>query len=172
MPFFFASLFDFLGSKKTPFEKNEAYLNSIIKTSIKQLTNRYPLIPAGIGGGEKDGKAKKEFVAFHIHKKLNKEEARELLVEIVELFLNNINKDKKIEHFLYNKPFTHKNLEFTVFIFDHDGSDIFHPNLGLVSLTSQGTISYVTYQPGRLVKYASEEEEPYEEAYRIATQKT
>lgn len=166
-----ASFFDFFGGKMDPQKKNEKLMSGIIKTGIKQLSKRYGLIPIGIGGGEKDGKSTREYVAFHIHKKLTKEEARILIIEIVELFLHKINGSKEISHYLYDNPFTYKNLEFRVFIFDKDGSDVFHPDLGLVSLTPLGTISFVTYEPGTYANYASESEEPYEEAYSIATQK-
>jgi hypothetical protein len=171
IPIFFASVFGFFGEKMNPYEKNEKLMSQIISTSVKQLSNRYGLVQMGIGGAEKEGKSKREYVGFQIYKKLTKEEARILMVEIVELFLHNINKTKSVSHYLSDNPFTYKNLEFTVIAFNPDGSDVYQPDIGLVSLTRRGTITYVTYKPGTKSEYASEIEEPYEEAYRIATQR-
>lgn len=170
LPMFLASLFNLFCEKENPYKKNESLMNTTLETSIKQLTSRYGLIPIGRGGGIADEKSKREYVAFEIHQKLTKEEARILLVEIVELFLHNINGNSAIASFLYNSPFTFKNLEFRVFIYDKDGSDIFHPNLGLVSLTRVGTVNFVTYQQDTLCDYVLDIEEPYEEAYKIVTQ--
>lgn len=170
LPIIFASLFNFFGKEMDPYEKNAEYMNRIVNDSIKQLSKRYGLLPIGRGGAEKDSKSKSEYVAFHLHQKLTKEEARILIVEITELFLHNINNNKKITPFLYDTPFTYRNLEFAIFIYNKDGSDIFHPNIGLVSLTRRGTVNFVTYEPGTLCDYASDMEEPYEEAYKIATQ--
>jgi len=90
---------------------------------------------------------------------------------MVELFLHNINGNKEIIPYLYDNPFTYKNLEFRVFILDKDGSDIFHPNLGLVSLTQRGTVTFVTYKKGALCSRVIDIEEPYEETYKIVMKK-
>ena len=169
---FFASLFNFFGGSTDPIKKNEALMNSIVESSIKQLKSRYGLIPVGRGGGNKDDKSKREYVAFQVRHKLTKEEARVLLVEIVELFLHNINGNPNIAHYLYNNPFTYHNLEFRVFVLEKDGSDSFDPDIGLVSLTRRGTVNYVTYMPGTLSNRSSDVEESYEEAYKIVTQGT
>jgi len=168
----FASLFNFFGGKEEPYKNNEAYMNKIINRSIKQLENRYGLVPIGSGGGNIDNKSRKETVSFHLYHKLTKEEARILIIEIVELLLHNINIDKVIAPYLYNFPFTYKNIEATVFIYEKDESDLFDPNIGLISLTRRGTINYVTYLPNsKWCEYATDVEEPYEQAYKIVTQK-
>lgn len=170
VPMFLASLFSFFFGEEDPYKKNETMMNKIVERSIKQLSQRYGLSPVGRGGGIKDEKTKREYVAFRIDQKLTKDEARVLIVEIVELFLHNINNTPAISHFLYDNPFTYKNLEFRVFIYDSDGSDIFDPNLGLVTLSRIGEVKFVTYKPGELCEYASDSREPYEEAYKIVTQ--
>jgi hypothetical protein len=170
-PMLFASLFSFFGGKEDPCQKNEARMNTIINTSIKQLSTRYNLVPIGRGGGNKNNKSQLESVSFKLKQKLTKQQARILIVEIVELFLHNINNNQEIASYLYDSPFTYKNLEFRVFIDDKDGSDLYHPDLGLVSLTEGGTVSFVTYAPGTRSDYASDVEEPYEETYHIAMQR-
>lgn len=171
LPMFLASLFSFFFGEENSYKKNEAMMNKVVESSIKQLSQRYGLIPIGRGGGIKDEKSKREYVAFRVDRNLSKDEARVLIVEIVELFLHNINNNQAIENFLYNKPFTYKNLEFRVFIYNKDGSDTFDPDLGLVSLTREGTVTFVSYQYGSLCKRALDLEEPYEEVYQIATQR-
>ena len=168
IPIFFAGFFSFFGGEELAYKKDEAKMNAIVNHSIKQLSKRYKVIPIGRGGGNEDNKSRSEYVAFQLYEKLSKDEARVLIIEIVELFLCNINSNKEIAPYLYNIPFTYENLEFRVFLYDKDGSDLYHPNLGLVSLTRIGTINFVTYKDESL-DYAYNVEEPYEEAYRIAT---
>ena len=170
-PMLFASLFSFFGGKEDPHKKNQALMGNIINSSIKQLSNRYGIVAIGGGGGEKEGKSWLKSVSFHLYRKLTKEEARILLIEIVELFLHNINNNKEITPYLYDHPFTYRNLEFAVFFYNKDRSDFYHPDIGLISLTPRGTVSFVTYAPGALCEYASDVEETYEEAYKIATQR-
>lgn len=172
IPMFFASLFSFFGCEEKPHKKDEARMTKIVNRSIQQLSMRYGVIPIGTGGANVDNKSKREFVAFQLHCKISKDEARILLVEIVELFLHNINGSKDIAHYLYNQPFTYRNLEFVIFIQNNDGSDLFHPDLGRISLSQRGTVSFVTYDPAcRYWGYATKIEESYEEAYKIVTQR-
>ena len=92
------------------------------------------------------------------------------LLKLVELFLHNINNSPQVTSYLYNNPFTYENLEFIIFISNKDGSMIYHPNVGVVSLTQNGIVSFRTYEPGKNCKYLGNEKETYEEAYKIATQ--
>jgi len=167
-PLFLASLFGFLGWEDQ-YDKNMVIMNRVINLSIKQLNKRYGLDACGRGSGELDNKSRMESVSFTINRKLTKDEARVLIIEIVELFLHNINNTKNIDPVLYNNPFTYKNLEFVVFINDKDKSDVFYPDLGIVYLSPRETVGFATYVPGTRYKRATDEEEPYEEAYKIAT---
>ncbi|HEV8052401.1 MAG TPA: hypothetical protein VGP47_07895 [Parachlamydiaceae bacterium] len=171
LPMLFASLFSFFGGSVDPYEKNEALMAKIVNTSTKQLSKRYGLTPAGRGGGIQDEKSKNEFVAFQLQRKLTKEEARILIVEITELLLYNINNTPEIRPYLYNDPFTYKNLELVVYLSNKDGSKIYDPELGLVALTRRGTVNFATYEFGKLCSYATDVEEPYEETNRFATGK-
>jgi hypothetical protein len=146
-------------------------MSSIINMSVKQVSDRYNVIPIGRGSSEKNNKSKMESVSFQLQHKLTKEEARILIVDIVELFLKNINNSKEIADFLYNKPFTYKNLEFVVFIHDEKNMNVYHPDLGIVSLTCRGTINFITDKPNSQYEYETDVEEPYEEAYKIVTGK-
>jgi len=167
----FASIFNFFGGSEEPYKKYEARMNKTINSSIKQLKTRYGLISIGSGGRNIDNKSQMESISFHLYHKITKEDARILLVEVVELILHNINNNKEITPYLHDNPFTFKNLEIALFIFDESRSDIHHPNLGLISLNPWGTISFVTYANEGLCKRASDVEEPYEQAYKIVTQK-
>lgn len=169
IPMILASLFNFFCGEMTPYEKNMEKLNSIINNSIKQLNKRYGVTSIGRGGSEKDDKSFRESISFSLNSKLTKDEARILIIEIIELLLHDINNTKEITHFLFNVPYTYKNLQIRVFIYSKDGSDTFHPDIGLVSLTRRGNVNFVTYEPNTNYDYATDIEEPYEEAYKIAT---
>ena len=169
LPMLFASLFSFFGGNSDPNKKNEALMADIVNISTKQLSKRYGLVPVGRGGGNVDYKSKREFIAFQLQHKLTKDEARILIVEIIELFLHNINNTPEISPYLYDDPFTYKNLEVVIYLSNVDGSKIYDPELGLVALTERGNAKFVTYEFGKLCSYATNEEEPYEESYRLAT---
>lgn len=172
LPVFFSSLFNFFGNEEKPHKKDETRMTKIVNNSIRQLSTRYGVIPIGTGGSNVDHKSKREFVAFQLRQKISKEEARILIVEIVELLLHNINGNKEIKNYLYNQPFSYRNLEIALFIRETDNSKIFHPNIGLVNLTQRGTVNFVTYDPNdSFCGYATDIEESYEEAYKIVTQR-
>ncbi|HEV8052402.1 MAG TPA: hypothetical protein VGP47_07900 [Parachlamydiaceae bacterium] len=171
LPMLFASLFSFFGGSVDPYEKNEALMAKTVNTSIKQLSKRYGLTPAGRGGGIQDDKSKNEFIAFQLQRKLTKDEARILIVEITELLLYNINNTPEIRPYLYNDPFTYKNLELVVYLSNKDDSTIYDPELGLVALTRRGNVNFATYKPVALCIRATDIEEPYEETYKRATGK-
>ncbi|HEV8052400.1 MAG TPA: hypothetical protein VGP47_07890 [Parachlamydiaceae bacterium] len=168
-PMLFSSLFSFFGANTDPNEKNEALMAKIVNTSTKQLSKRYGLITIGGGGGHVDNKSKREAVSFHLHCNLEKQEARALMVEVVELLLYNINNNNHITTYLYDNPFTYKNLEIRIFIYSNDGSNVYHPNLGLIGLSRRGTVYFVTYENGTNFNYATDKEEPYEVTYKLAT---
>lgn len=169
IPMLFASLFSFFGGSIDPNKKNEALMASIISTSVKQLSKSYGLISIGGGGGNIDNKSKNEAVSFHLYNTLTKQEARILIIEVINLLLHNINNNSQITAYLYDNPFTYKNLEIRIFFYNKDSSNVYHPTLGLVGLSRRGTIYFVSYEPGTNFNYATDEEEPYEETYRLAT---
>jgi len=172
LPMLFASLFNFFGNSEQPYKKNEAHMNKILNISLKQLKKRYGLVTIGTGGRNIEDKSQCESISFQLYRIITKEEARILLVEVVELILHNINNDNKITPYLHNVPFTYKNIGVRIFILNKDASNTFEPDLGLVSLTQRGTINYVTYEPNsKWCEYATDVEEPYEQAYKIVTQK-
>lgn len=178
IPLVIASLFSFFGVNPLPYKKYERLMGSIINTSINQLSKRYGVVPCGRGGGvvpnesgdgNLDYKSKNEFIAFQLERQVSKEEARVLIVEIAELILHHINTTPEIQPYLNNDPFTYKNLELVIYLSNKDESKIYDPELGLVALTRRGNVNFATYKPGKLCSRATDEEEPYEETYRIAT---
>ena len=94
----FASLFGFKDEKINPYKRNQALMANIIDISIDQLSKRYSLIPIGTGGGEKEGKSWLKCVSFQLYKKITKEEARILIIEVVEFFYTILMETKKLYH--------------------------------------------------------------------------
>lgn len=173
-----SSLFSLFGSEPLPYKKYDKLMSSIIDTSINQLSKRYGVVACGRGGGvvpnkngegDLDYKKNHEFIAFELDRKMSKEEARVLIVEIAELILYHINNTPQIRPYLNNDRFTYQNLEIVIYLSNKDGSKIYDPELGLVALTRRGTVNFVTYKFGKLCSYATDVEEPYDETYRLAT---
>lgn len=91
---------------------------------------------------------------------------RKLAVEIMEMFLNNINQN----HFEYlsDKPkkFTVKNFTLGVYFHDKYGHRIADPYLNTISICNE-KISFFTRDLEDFYKYKSEIYEPYDEALTI-----
>ena len=66
-------------------------------------------------------KIREFIVGYKTQKKLNIAEARVLLINASQDFLNIINSNLEIKHILNNYPFTGSNLEFTITFYDNDG---------------------------------------------------
>ena len=101
-----------------------------------------------------------EFEYFHL---VNLEEARELLVYAIQVFLNNINSNKEVRPFLHNYPFTTKNIEIRIWISQKSGEDPPLGNIEFIALRQ----NKLTYQLTRTIKpgpWPILYEETYEEA--------
>ncbi|GAB4225542.1 MAG: hypothetical protein Tsb0021_00440 [Chlamydiales bacterium] len=145
---------------------NEAS-NKIIKNSIKEVKNKYPVAVTGIGGGI-DHRLKKINiidVMFRIYRKLNEDEAREIILDVLDIFLNKANNEQDLIPFLTPYPFTYEGFNITLFIMNESGKDnVFYPDLGFVTFYSKGKIEYGSYLPTNPIKQTDQRFETLEEA--------
>lgn len=115
-------------------------------------------------GGSYIGHVNMLALSFQIFRPLDKKEARFLVVDSALEYLNAINSNEEIRPFLKEYPF--KNVEIRIFIYNADGSDVYDPHIGTVSL-HHGEVTYATDDPENRYTYKSKEKETFEEAARI-----
>ena len=111
------------------------------------------------GGAEANGKTWNLDASFKANFELTLPEARKLIVELVDDFLQMINADEKLRPYLSEFPFTVKNLSLTIFGKNQKKTDQFL----LCVYSEKADISYLKNNPngGMLL---TEFEETYEEA--------
>ena len=61
------------------------------------------------------------YFTFYSLEKANLQKARKVLINCIENLLNEINNNKEISSYLYNAPFTYKNLDLGIFFFNKKG---------------------------------------------------
>src|SRR5262249_35504559 len=97
---------------------------------------------------------------------LNEEESRELIVNVVNDYLQEVNKDAALRPYLKDYPFTSKNLELSIFNSGIDGSDIYYPYINIVS-NLEGKIVYYTKEETKKFGYKTKKYETWDEAVAI-----
>src|ERR1700733_4592578 len=130
------------------------------------LESRYQLRYAGCTeAGDKSG-YNKIGLLFNKFGKMNKDEGRKTIIDCVNVLLNEINSDPKLQPFLINKPFTFFNVEIMIIVFTDEGKDIFYPDIQVFAFFC-GKVHYSTNSPGHKYGHYTEEKETFEEAVRI-----
>ena len=154
----FGSLPNSLYSQFIP-EPDQIALNQIKETSEK-LKKTYNINPIGYG---MDGKFEYLEISFEAFRNLPKKQARELLINCVEEFMNDINSNEKLRPHLKEYPFTLKNVGIVFYISDSTGKDFYDPNLCVAGCTKNG-LRFKTNDPNQKYKYKETTEETHEEA--------
>lgn len=105
-------------------------------------------------------------VMFELYQPLKKDEAREIIVDCVIEFLDDINNNLEIRPYLVNYPFTLENIEIAIFPKMSYNVEAYDPYINVVS-NIKGKIKYATVSPEDTFKYKMVEYEDFEEALRI-----
>ena len=148
----------------------EVIARQIRSQTAKELKKEKDLIPVGTMG-QMMGDIQAIGLSFQYFHLVNLEEARELLVDAIQVFLRNINENKKIRPYLHNYPFTTKNIEIIIWIYQPDRSKPPLENLQCLSVEN-GILTYGLVAPSRSAPYPILHEETYEEALKILAEKS
>lgn len=137
--------------------------HQITMDTAKTLEKTYPLYAIGLGGSMMDN-IKKMHLSLRSKNVLSIDEARIQIVNAIQLYLNNVNKNEKVRPYLANYPFTPKNIEIILFIFREDEEELAVGRLAVVS-NYREKVRYEVVKS----KYHNEVvfEESFEEAKRI-----
>ena len=136
-------------------------VHKITGETAKEIYKKLDLRCVGTGG-QMMYEIKSLFMAFKSSVPFEIDQARNLLVQCVQIYLKNINASKKIQPYLSNYPFENKNIRISIHC-PVDGNGLEH--LFYVTIRN-GTISYQKDR-GREIPSETIHEETYEEALKI-----
>ncbi len=89
--------------------------NKVSREAVKILTNKYPLKLSGFGGGAIYG-INVLSLSFNVEKNVSIAEARKLILDCAEVFLNEINSDQEIRPYLSEYPYPVSRIKLTFFV--------------------------------------------------------
>ena len=150
-------------------KEDEIVAHRLVYRVSDVLESRYQLRYVGYSeAGDKSGFTK---IGLHFDRfgKLSKEEGRKVIVDCINVLLNEINSDTKLQPYLINKPFTVSNVDIVIIVFTSDQKSVFYPDINVFS-TMKGKINYSTKSPDQKFGHYTEEEETFEEALQIVEQ--
>jgi hypothetical protein len=138
----------------------EKIADKITEKTAKKLKEQKGLFPAGTGGRMMDD-IQMMAMSFDYYQEVDLKTGRELIVHIINEYLSAINSNKEIKPYLHEYPFTAKNVEIRIFIYNPDRSEL--PPEKIDCITSiNGTLKYYIRSNPRQAIY----EETYEQASR------
>jgi len=162
-----SSLFYSCGSIEPKASKDQSPLDyekiadGITNKTAKKLQKEKGLVLIGTGG-QMMNDIQMMAMSFDLYREVNLEEARELLVFIVQKYLKNINKTEEIKPYLHEDPFTVGNIEIRIWLHNPDGSDLASEKIRYISVL-EGKFKCRSELLGRRPFH----EESYEEAVKI-----
>jgi len=145
---------------------DDKMLYGFINRTGKILEKKYHLRQSatGIGGMDKVWLMCLSFDRYG--EPINEQEARKLIINCVDDFLEAVNKDEQLRPFLQDFPFTAKNLELKIFNFNKDQELHYFPSIAIVK-DLRGKIGFLTEDPATTCGYHTKKYETYDEAVAI-----
>lgn len=120
---------------------------------------------SSIGGGAREGRywvINADYRRYN-SEVLNMEDARKLILDVVDEYLNEINSRKDFRPYMESYPFVPRNIGVNVFLYNEKGELRRLPEISDVGICA-GIISYGSHGPKIKLPYARMIEETYDEA--------
>lgn len=121
-----SSLFLLQGCTENPNAKafkQEELTNLVTRKAATRIHKELGLVPFGTGGKARD-QVEMLALAFQLHRKVDIEEGRKLLIASINIFLDEVNKEERIRPYLANVPFEPKNIEVEIFVDTFEKDDL------------------------------------------------
>ena len=147
-----------------------AMTEKIEKQVAPLLAERYKMQLCGSGGGMPDGIVNSLALSFDLSRTLSIQEARPILVDCIDTYVNAVNANQEIKPYLKNSPFSPENIEINIFFLNWKGDPVSDPYL-CVATALRGKLIYSTKEKGQKFGYKSEIVESYEDAVKILKEK-
>ncbi|MCH9612754.1 MAG: hypothetical protein S4CHLAM102_12510 [Chlamydiia bacterium] len=141
--------------------KRESAVDKVLLKAAKTIEKEIGIDCIGTGGGTMHG-VEMLSLSFQQNGELDIPSARVKIVKAGEIFLEEINSCKELRKYLIPCPFTPKNIEICILVFDVNRNNLPFDKLQCVS-TNKGTVKYRVDSPDRNT-FCVVEKETYEEA--------
>ena len=145
-------------SSFSPSQDYEKIADKITEKIAKKLKAQKNLYLVGTGGQMMDD-IQMMAMSFYYYQEVNLKTARELITYVINEYLSTINSNKEVKPYLHEYPFTAKNVEIRIWVYNPDRSEL--PLEKIYSITSlNGMLKYYARSNPRQAIY----EETYEQA--------
>jgi hypothetical protein len=142
-------------------------LYGFIAQAGEQIEKKYGMLQSSIGGGVDHGIWLMSLDFHRYGSALTEAEARRLITNCLDDFLELANQDEKLRPFLKVHPLKPENIELGIINYNAvNRRESFHPYITVVT-ASRGEIGYFTKEESDKFRYKSEKYESYKEAVTI-----
>ena len=145
------------------YSKDVQLVNQVLSTSVKIIQKKYNIRACGSGVSMPGGPIQKLILSFSSNRPFLKEELRKILISAAHEMVQLVNNNKEIQQYLFQAPFTEKNVQIIIFNYDANGRGVFDPEIAVAEI-SRGTLAYATKDSQKTFGYKNEFTETYEEA--------
>jgi hypothetical protein len=139
--FVFSFLFEcsFFGYQSPRYVKLAHEITEKVAKELKAQKNLYLI---GTGGRMMDD-IQMMAMSFNYYQEVNLEQARKLLIYVINEYISDINNDQDVRPYLHEYPFTSKNVEIRIFIYGPDRRKLPPEKIGYIS-SIDGVLEYYT----------------------------
>lgn len=134
--------------------------HEITEKTAKELKEQKNLYLIGTGGQMMDD-IQMMSMSFVYYQEVDLKTGRELIVHVINEYLLAINNNKEVRSYLHEHPFTAKNIEIRIFVYNPDRSELPLEKIYCIECIN-GVLEYYTRSNPRQAIY----EETYEQASR------
>jgi hypothetical protein len=134
--------------------------HEITENTAKELKAQKNLYLAGTGGQMMDD-IQMMAMSFDYYQEVDFKTGRKLIVQVINEYLSAINNNKEIRPYLHEYPFTAKNVEIRIFIYNPDRSELPLEKIDCIECINGGLEYYTRSNPRQAI---------YEESYEKAAQ--
>ena len=150
-------------------EDCEKVTNHLTQNFIKKMYSQKSLVAIGTGGGSSylENGLRMLSVEFEIYQKSDIQQARMLLIECVEAYLEQINKTIEFKQYASSFPFDFKNISIGIYFTDKKSRKLETPPSLAVASADEGKLRY-SIDPDPKGPLKTIRKETYQEAYSLA----
>lgn len=134
--------------------------HEITEKTAKELKAQKNLYLIGTGGQMMDD-IQMMAMSFNYYQEVNLKTARELTIYAIDEYLSAINNNKEVRPYLHEYPFTAKNVEIRIFVYNPDRSELPLEKIYCIECINGGLEYYARSNPRQAI---------YEETYEQASQ--
>lgn len=146
--------------------KDEKLMYGVVNSTAKFLEKKYSMTFAGNGVGmDLQNKFDSCMISFQMYHPMTKDQCRATIIDCANHLLANINNNVMLRQYLANYPFTYNNIEVTI-LMSYPDREIYHPEIGSVSINHDEGISYATEDPENRYRYKTRVVESYDDAFK------